>query len=419
MTEKLQPLRGMKDLFCEDFALHNHIINIAQKISNLYCYEGASTPIVEYTRVFDRTLGETSDVVSKEMYSFLDRNAESIALRPEFTAGIMRAFISNGLQQKLPLKLFSHGPVFRYDRPQAGRQRQFYQINYEHIGSNDPYSDAEIIKLAVHLLQELNIIEDITLEINSLGCKDSRFSYQEALTNYFLKYENDLSGDSKKRLIKNTPLRILDSKDENDKKISLGAPLIINYYTKEAKNYFDQVLRYLDILKINYKVNPRLARGLDYYCHTAFEFTSDKLGAQSTVIGGGRYDYLCELMGGSPAAAIGFASGVERLALMMLLKNYHVKKIAPIYLIPIGEESEDYIIKLADILRSKYIPISIELKGKIQKRMERALKSNANYIVFAGIEEVQNNNFKLKNLEKKEEIAISAENLIDFLLNVK
>ena len=419
MTEKLQPLRGMKDLFGEDFALHNHIINIAQKISNLYCYEGASTPIVEYTRVFDRTLGETSDVVSKEMYSFLDRNAESIALRPEFTAGIMRAFISNGLQQKLPLKLFSHGPVFRYDRPQAGRQRQFYQINYEHIGSNYPYSDAEIIKLAVHLLQELNIIEDITLEINSLGCKDSRVSYQDALTNYFLKYENDLSDDSKKRLIRNTPLRILDSKDENDKKISLGAPLIINYYTKEAKNYFDQVLRYLDILKINYKVNPRLARGLDYYCHTAFEFTTDKLGAQSTVIGGGRYDYLCELMGGSPAAAIGFASGVERLALMMLLKNYHVKKIAPIYLIPIGEESEDYIIKLADILRSKYIPISIELKGKIQKRMERALKNNANYIVFAGIEEIQNNNFKLKNLEKKEEIIISAEHLIDFLLNVK
>ena len=418
MKDKLQSLRGMKDLFGEDFELHNHIIDTARKISALYCYEGASTPILEYTKVFDRTLGDTSDVVSKEMYSFLDRNGESIALRPEFTAGIIRAFIANGLQQKLPLKLFSYGPVFRYDRPQAGRQRQFYQINYEYIGSSDPYSDAEIIKLGSHLLRELNILDDITLEINSLGCKSSRASYQQALTDYFTKYENDLSDDSKKRLNKNS-LRILDSKDENDKKISLNAPLIANYYTPGSKNYFDKVLSYLDILNIKYKINPRLARGLDYYCHTAFEFTTDKLGAQSTVMGGGRYDYLCELMGGSPTAAVGFAAGVERLALMMVLQNYQVKKLAPIYLIPIGEECEDYIIKLADLLRSNYIPTSIELKGKIQKRMERALKNGANYIVFAGLEEVQNNNFKLKILDKKEEQTLSGPQLIDFLLNIE
>ncbi len=418
MKDKLQSLRGMKDLFGEDFELHNHIIDTARKISTLYCYEGASTPILEYTKVFDRTLGDTSDVVSKEMYSFLDRNRESIALRPEFTAGIIRAFIANGLQQKLPLKLFSYGPVFRYDRPQAGRQRQFHQINYEYIGSSDPYSDAEIIKLGTHLLRELNILDDITLEINSLGCKSSRASYQQALTDYFTKYENDLSDDSKKRLNKNS-LRILDSKDENDKKIALSAPLIANYYTPESKNYFDKVLSYLDILNIKYKINPRLARGLDYYCHTAFEFTTDKLGAQSTVMGGGRYDYLCELMGGSPTAAVGFASGVERLALMMVLKNYQVKKLAPIHLIPIGEECEDYIIKLADLLRSNYIPTSIELKGKIQKRMERALKNGANYIVFAGLEEVQNNNFKLKILDKKEEQTLSGPQLIDFLLNIE
>jgi len=418
MKDKLQSLRGMKDLFGEDFELHNHIIDTARKISALYCYEGASTPILEYTKVFDRTLGDTSDVVSKEMYSFLDRNGESIALRPEFTAGIIRAFIAHGLQQKLPLKLFSYGPVFRYDRPQAGRQRQFHQINYEYIGSSDPYSDAEIIKLGSHLLRELNILDDITLEINSLGCKSSRASYQQALTDYFTKYENDLSDDSKKRLNKNS-LRILDSKDENDKKISLNAPLIANYYTPESKNYFDKVLSYLDILNIKYKINPRLARGLDYYCHTAFEFTTDKLGAQSTVMGGGRYDYLCELMGGSPTAAVGFAAGVERLALMMVLQNYQVKKLAPIYLIPIGEECEDYIIKLADLLRSNYIPTSIELKGKIQKRMERALKNGANYIVFAGLEEVQNNNFKLKILDKKEEQTLSGPQLIDFLLNIE
>ena len=414
MTDKLQSLRGMKDLFGEDFELHSYIIDTARKITALYCYEGASTPILEYTKVFDRTLGDSSDVISKEMYSFLDRSGESVALRPEFTAGIMRAFISNGLQQKLPLKLFSHGPVFRYDRPQAGRQRQFHQINCEYIGSGEPYSDAESIKLALHLLQELNILDDITLEINSLGCQNSRSLYQEALINYFSKYENELSSDSKERLRKK-PLRILDSKDENDKKIATGAPFIADYYTAESKAYFDKVLGYLDILNINYKLNPRLARGLDYYCHTAFEFTTDRLGSQNAVGGGGRYDYLCKLMGGTDVPAVGFGLGIERLALMILLKNYQSKKLAPLYLIPIGQECENYIIRLADFLRFHSIPVAIELKGKVQKRMEKALKDEANYIVFAGADEIQSNSFKLRFLDKKEEQTVSAQQLLDLI----
>lgn len=414
MTDKLQSLRGMKDLFGEDFELHSYIIDTARKITALYCYEGASTPILEYTKVFDRTLGDSSDVISKEMYSFLDRSGESVALRPEFTAGIMRAFISNGLQQKLPLKLFSHGPVFRYDRPQAGRQRQFHQINCEYIGSGEPYSDAESIKLALHLLQELNILDDITLEINSLGCQNSRSLYQEALINYFSKYENELSSDSKERLRKK-PLRILDSKDEKDKKIAAEAPFITDYYTAESKAYFDKVLDYLCILNINYKLNPRLARGLDYYCHTAFEFTTDKLGSQNAVGGGGRYDYLCKLMGGRDVPAIGFGLGIERLALMMLLKNYQSKKLAPLYLIPIGQKCENYIIRLADLLRSHSIPVAIELKGKVQKRMEKALKDGANYIVFAGADEIQSNSFKLRFLDKKEEQTVSAQQLLDLI----
>jgi len=414
MTDKLQSLRGMKDLFGEDFKLHSYIIDTARKITSLYCYEGASTPILEYTKVFDRTLGDSSDVVSKEMYSFLDRSGESVALRPEFTAGIMRAFISNGLHQKLPLKLFSYGPVFRYDRPQAGRQRQFHQINCEYIGSGDPYSDAENIRLALHLLEKLNILDNITLEINSLGCQDSRSSYQEALINYFSKYENELSSDSKERLTKK-PLRILDSKDEKDKKLAAEAPFIADYYTTESKAYFDKVLGYLDILNINYKVNPRLARGLDYYCHTAFEFTTDKLGTQNAVGGGGRYDYLCKLMGGTDVPAVGFGLGIERLALMMLLKNYQSKKSAPIYLIPIGQECENYIIILADFLRSNSIQVAIELKGKVQKRMEKALKDGADYVIFAGTDEMQNNNFKLKLLDKKEERILSAQQLLDLI----
>lgn len=412
MTEKLQPLRGMKDLFGQDFANHDFIIETAKAISKLYGYEGASTPVLEYTKVFDRTLGDASDVVSKEMYSFLDKSDESVALRPEFTAGIMRAFISNGLQQNLPLKLFSYGPLFRYDRPQAGRQRQFHQINCEYLGSNDPYSDAEVIKLAAHMLEELGILKSVTLEVNSLGCKNSRQNYQNALSEYFKKYQAELSEDSKRRLEKNNPLRILDSKSEQDKKISANAPFVADYYTMESKVYFEQVLNYLDILNVSYTVNPRLARGLDYYCHTAFEFTTDKLGAQSGVLGGGRYDYLCKLMGGPDVPGIGFAAGIERIVLLM---NKSHKKIAPVYVIPIGSESVDYTIKIVDQLRMNMIPVMLELNGKVQKRMERALKDNAEYIVFAGEEEVKNNNYKLKILASKEERVMAKEELVLYL----
>lgn len=415
MSEKLQPLRGMKDLFFEECALHEYIIATARKISSLYNYQGASVPILEYTRVFDRTLGDTSDVVSKEMYSFLDRSGESVALRPEFTAGIMRAVISGGMQHKLPLKLFSHGPVFRYDRPQAGRQRQFHQINCEYIGSDQPYADAEIIKLAMHLLNNLGLDEDVTLELNSLGCRESRLAYQQALDAYFSKYQHELSEDSKNRLAKNNALRILDSKDETDKKISMSAPLISDYYTAEAKKYFDQVREHLDTLQVNYTLNPRLARGLDYYCHTAFEFTTDKLGAQSTVIGGGRYDYLCEMMGGAPTAAIGFASGIERLAIMLQKKGFTIQSQPPVFLLPIGEESESYLLSLADLLRQNSIAAVLETKGKLQKRMEKALKNNANYIIFAGSEEMQNGTVKLKNLTSKEEQTIETAELLKIL----
>lgn len=414
MTEKLQSPRGMKDLLGEDFEIHDYIIKAAKEISSLYCYEGASVPILEYTKVFDRTLGDSSDVVSKEMYNFLDRSGESVALRPEFTAGIMRAFISNGLQHKVPLKLFSHGPLFRYDRPQAGRQRQFHQLNFEHLGTGEPYSDAELIKLAATLFAELNIIDYITIEINSLGCLKSRASYQDALVNYFTKYENELSEDSKRRLGKN-PLRILDSKDETDKRIAVGAPLIADYYTNEAQGYFDKVLNYLEVLNVKYKVNHKLVRGLDYYCHTAFEFTTDKLGSQSAVGGGGRYDYLCELMGGDHVPAVGFACGIERLALMVALEDYKPEKSVPVYLMPIGEECESYVIQLADMLRSNFVTASVELKGKLQKRMERALKNNAKYIIFAGSEEMQDKKFKLKILDSKEEKTFTSSEILEFL----
>jgi len=405
MSNKIAPLRGMKDLLPEEFQIHKHIEQIASNVSGLYGYEGFSTPILESANVFDRTLGDTSDVISKEMYSFADKKGRAVALRPEFTASIIRAFISNGLKQKLPLKLFSSGPVFRYDRPQEGRQRQFHQLNFEYIGAIGAYSDAETIAMAAHLLSKLGLLDDVVLELNSLGCSESRGNYQAALIEYFKKHENDLSHDSKHRLEKN-PLRILDSKDEGDKKISQNAPMIGDYYTEESAKYFDDVKSYLDALNIKYQVNPRLARGLDYYSHTAFEFITSKLGAQGTILAGGRYDGLTKLMGESEVPSIGFAAGIERIALM---GDFTPEKKRSIVIMPIGNECFDYAINIAKELRDKNIITTISADGKIGKRMQNALNDNAKYAIFIGSEEGARNVCKLKDLDQnsEQEIAIS------------
>ncbi len=412
MQEKLAPLRGMKDLLPEDFRVHKYIEEIAFATAELYGYEGFSTPILESASVFDRTLGDTSDVVSKEMYSFTSKSGELIALRPEFTASIVRAFISNGLKQKLPLKLFSSGPVFRYDRPQKGRQRQFHQLNFEYLGANGPLSDAETIAMAAYILDSLGILQKTSLELNSLGCSESRQQYQSALVEYFKKYLNELSEDSKSRLEKN-PLRILDSKDDADKKISQTAPVIADYYTKSAAEYFDQVKSYLDTMLVEYVINPRLVRGLDYYSHTAFEFITDTLGAQGTVLAGGRYDGLTKLMGEKQEIpAIGFAAGIERIALM---GEFQIPKERPVIVIPIGEECINYAIETAQMMRKSGIIALLELDGKVSKRMQNALAKGSNFIVFIGQEEMETNSYKLKNLDTSTEIKVTREELINLL----
>ena len=412
MSNKVAPLRGMKDLLPEDFRVHKYIENTAKKISELYGYEGFATPLLENANIFNRTLGDTSDVISKEMYSFADKKGRIIALRPEFTASIIRAFISNGLKQNLPLKLFSSGPLFRYDRPQEGRQRQFHQLNFEYIGAVGPYSDAETISMASRLLSELGLSNDIVLELNSLGCSESREKYQLALIEYFKKYENELSNDSKQRLEKN-PLRILDSKDEGDIKLSADAPLITRYYTNDAAKYFDDVKSYLDILKVKYTLNPRLARGLDYYCHTAFEFTTKKLGAQGTILAGGRYDGLTKLMGEEERPSIGFAAGIERIALM---GNFTPKKIRPTIIMPIGNECFDYCIHLAQQLRNKNITTTLSSSGKIAKRMQNALNTNAKYVIFVGSDEQAKGVYKLKDLDQNSELEVEISKLADIIL---
>ncbi|WP_341787656.1 histidine--tRNA ligase [Rickettsia endosymbiont of Cantharis rufa] len=400
MTEKLQPLRGMKDLLPDDYKVYDYIINKARDIGVLYSYKQMSTPILEYTKVFNRSMGESSDVISKEIYSFLDKSNESVALRPEFTAGIIRAFISNGLQHKLPLKLFFAGPVFRYDRPQAGRQRQFHQLNYEYIGAKGAITDAETLKLAVDILKALEIEQDTTLELNSLGCSQSRSVYQQKLIEYLNDFKDQLSEESKIRLIKN-PMRILDSKSEIDQKIITNAPVLFEYHTDESKEYFDELIKYLDILGVKYSINPRLVRGLDYYCHTAFEFTTKKLGSQSTILAGGRYDGLAKIMGNKDdVLAIGFAAGIERIALM---RKYNVSEVKPVFVLPIGENNICYALEIVDKLRTQNIATIIEPLGKIAKRMQRALNENAKFIIFIGDEEQANNSLKLKDLEKEEE----------------
>lgn len=403
MSNQIAPLRGMKDLLPQEYGVAKHIEDTASKIALLYGFQGFSTPILESASVFDRTLGDTSDVVSKEMYCFKDKKGRLIALRPEFTASVMRAVISNGLKHKLPLKLFSSGPLFRYDRPQEGRQRQFHQINIEHIGAKGPLSDAEIIKLAVHILSALGLKDDVDLEITSLGCSESRAAYQKALIEYFKKYESDLSEDSRARLHQN-PLRILDSKDEKDRAIVKNAPVITGYYTKEAAEYFKQVVGYLDMFGVKYVLNPKLARGLDYYSHTTFEFTTKKLGAQSTVLAGGRYDGLSALMGEDVIPSIGFAAGIERLA---LLGAYNIEQERPNYIFPMGQDAIPASIKLADDLRQSNIQVLVESDGKVAKRIQQAVSARAKYAIFIGGDEIASGMYKLKDLDTGEEKSFS------------
>ncbi|QQV74894.1 Histidine--tRNA ligase [Rickettsia tillamookensis] len=416
MIEKLQPLRGMKDLLPDDYKVQDYIINKAREVGVLYGYKQMSTPILEYTKVFNRSMGESSDVISKEIYSFLDKSNDSVALRPEFTAGIIRSFISNGLQHKLPLKLFSTGPVFRYDRPQAGRQRQFHQLNYEYIGAKGAITDAETLKLAADILKVLEIEQDTTLELNSLGCSQSRSVYQQKLVEYLNDFKDQLSEESKIRLSKN-PMRILDSKSEIDQKIIANAPVLSKYYTDESKEYFEDLLKYLDILGVKYSINPRLVRGLDYYCHTAFEFTTKKLGSQSTILAGGRYDGLAKIMGNNDdVPAIGFAAGIERIALM---REYNISSLSLVAVLPIDENNIAYSLEIADKLRSQNIATIIESIGKIAKRMQRVLNENAKFIIFIGDEEQANNSLKLKDLEKQEEYIVDFTKALELINDSK
>jgi histidyl-tRNA synthetase len=394
MATDLQPPRGTHDLIGEDQRRHAHVVDTARRVAATYGFDEWSTPIFEDTRVFSRTLGETSDVVTKEMYTFTDRGGDSITLRPEATAGLCRALVTNGLTQSLPQKIFYTGPMFRYERPQKGRYRQFHQIDIEVIGSADPLADAEVIACGWDILTALGVAGDTVLEINTLGDKPSRAAYRDALVAYFTTHQAALSQDSLQRLDRN-PLRILDSKDEGDRRIVADAPLIAGHLTEAAAAFYASVQAYLRQFGVPFRENPRIVRGLDYYGHTAFEFVTNKLGSQGTVMGGGRYDGLVEEMGGPSTPAVGWAAGIERLA--MLLETPPPAP-AGIAVIPVGDAAEAAALSVLQTLRAAGLRAEMAYRGNLRRRLERANRIGARAAVILGPDDIAAGVAQVKNL---------------------
>ncbi len=395
----LQPVKGTHDILPEDMRRFRAVFDKAREIAARYGYREMATPIFEFTEVFKRTLGDTSDVVTKEMYTFDTKGGEQVTLRPEATAGVARAFISGGLAQQLPLKFFFAGPMFRHERPQAGRQRQFHQIDIELLGVAQPLGDVEIIAAGAAILDGLGVRDKTILELNTLGDPESRKAYREALVAYFRDHEAKLSDDSRMRLTRN-PLRILDSKDEGDRVLVADAPLFADYLNPASVEFFDEVKAGLDALGIAYQLSPRLVRGLDYYTHTAFEFTTTALGAQGAVLAGGRYDDLIEQLGGPPTAGTGWAAGVERLVLLMAAE---LPELRPLAVVPLGAEAEREALILAERLRREGFMVELGFSGNMKKRLSRANKMKARAALILGEEELAKDSVTLRDLDSGEQ----------------
>ena len=407
----LKPVRGTHDIFPEDSRRMRYVVDTSRMLSERYGFEEISTPIFEFSEVFNKTLGETSDIVTKEMYTFADKSGDTITLRPEGTAGIARAFISAGLFQELPLKYFYVGPMFRYERPQKGRLRQFHQFGVELLGVPEPQGDIEVIALGAAILDELKIDQYISLNINTLGNAESRSAYRDQLSEYFKDNKEKLSDESKVRLDKN-PLRILDSKSDIDRPVIVEAPDILGSLDSESAEFFEAVCVGLDKLGISWERNPLLVRGLDYYCHTAFEFTTDALGAQGAVLAGGRYDGLVGQMGGPPTAGIGWAAGLERF--MMLVVD-EVAQVRPIAMIPIGKSAEIAAFKLTNSLRRKGFHIEMGYRGKTKHRMKNANSINACAAIIIGDEEILKSVVTIRDFDTGEQTLLSMDGLTVYL----
>ncbi len=400
MSNKIQAIRGMNDLLPADSSLWS---SLDETISNLlisYGYKYCRTPIVESTETFSRAIGEVTDIVEKEMYTWEDNNGNSLTLRPEGTASVVRMMIEHNLPREGIQKVFYNGPMFRHERPQKGRYRQFHQVGAEVFGASDAKIDAELISITDSLWKALGI--NARLEINSLGSKESRDSYRDILTTFFSENISQLDEDSLRRL-KTNPLRILDSKNKDLELLISNAPKMIDHLDDESKEHFTILKTYLDNLDIPYEINPKLVRGLDYYNQTVFEWISNDLGSQGTICGGGRYDGLVEKMGGNPTPAIGFAMGLERIALLIQDKNSQlVKKRCQLYFVALGDQAQIESMKLSKKILQVLpnITLSNDLSmGSLKSQMKKADKSNADFALILGEEELSNNQLSIKPLK--------------------
>jgi histidyl-tRNA synthetase len=408
--ETPRPIRGTQDIFGAEAEAFAHVVETFERIRKLYRFRRVEMPVFEKTEVFSRSLGETTDVVSKEMYSFLDRGEESLTLRPEFTAGIARAYLTDGWQQYAPLKVATHGPLFRYERPQKGRYRQFHQLDAEIIGAAEPQADVELLAMADQLLKELGIADGVTLQLNTLGDAPSREAWRMALVEHFRTARDALSEDSQERLEKN-PLRILDSKDPRDKALVHEAPRIDDFLSGEAERFFVQVTDGLDAAGVKWERAATLVRGLDYYRHTAFEFVTDRLGAQGTVLGGGRYDGLIENLGGAHTPAVGWAAGIERLA--MLVGDAVPAPRFDVAVIPMDDAAIGEANRVARLLRAQWNSVEIFSTGKFKKRLTRANEGGALLAVIIGEDELGAGEVTVKDLHGGEQMRMTLDDLPD------
>jgi histidyl-tRNA synthetase len=409
MADKAQRVRGTQDIFGEDAARFERVVAAFDRVRRLYGFRTVHVPMFEFTEVFARSIGETTDVVSKEMYSFEDRGGESITLRPEFTAGISRAYLSNGWQQHAPLKVAAWGAAFRYERPQKGRYRQFHQLNSEILGAGEPAADVELIAFAYQLLCELGLGDKVLLQLNTVGDAETRAAWREALVAYFSKHRGELSADSQERLEKN-PLRILDSKDERDRVFVADAPKIDAYLTAEARGFFAKVQAGLQASGVPFERTETLVRGLDYYRHTAFEFVTTHLGAQGTVIGGGRYDGLIEALGGASTPAVGWAGGIERLSMLIEAPAAETVDVA---LIPMGEAAETAALGLLQRLRAAGLAAEQAWRGNMKKRMAKADAAGARVAVIVGDDELAAGEATVKDLKSGEQRRVAFDRLVE------
>lgn len=413
--DNIQAIRGTKDILPSEIIYWQYLEKTASEILAKANYQEIRTPIFEQTPLFERGIGEATDVVGKEMYTFTDRGDRSITLRPEGTAGVVRSYIQNKLFASGGVeRLWYSGAMFRYERPQAGRQRQFHQIGLELLGSRAARADVEVIAIASDILKALGL-KNLSLQLNSVGSKEDRQTYRQALIDYLTPYKDDLDADSQDRLTRN-PLRILDSKDQKTQEIAKNAPSILDFLSDDSRSHFEKVCALLTDLSVSYELNPRLVRGLDYYTHTAFEIISGDLGAQATVCGGGRYDGLVSQLGGVETPAIGWAMGMERLILLLEQLKPLKPQTPDIYFVSRGEKAENQALILSQNLRQAGFKVELDLSGSnFAKQFKRGDRSGANICLVLGDSEVEQRIIQVKNLQTSEQKTVSQTELINIL----